>query len=465
MTSARTRISGAAALALAASACASILGLDKDYETQSSSIGAGGDPGSDPFQPGGASGGRSGSASGGSPSGTSGGTSSGTSGKPSGGTSADVPPGASGNQSGDPPSNPAGGAAGAGSDGPVVTPDGGSGGRPESPPGVRVLSGRTTLGTGNASQRVALDGLDGAHSFIVFGNAFDSTSASLSAVSAQLIDGPAAEFRRTSSKASAPAIPISYYVAEFPSGVSVQRGSTRLEQAVTKIQLAQAVDLAKSFPLVTYRNEGTTYGLDDHVRAKLTGTRELTLEMYQASGTGIAEWQVISSETSNVQTGEIAVASGASQVASSLASSVDPKKTWLLLSYQVANINEGAAELMLRGHVEPTQVVVERDGSGATATVSYYAVSFSDATSVRHGSAMLAGGEQKTTVTVSDVDWTRSLPVAVGNYAQCGSTSYVTANNPGMSCYAFTLEQGALVASRGASSAAAAFDWSVIQFP
>ena len=217
--------------------------------------------------------------------------------------------------------------------------------------------------------------------------------------------------------------------------------------------------------LVTYRNEGSTYGLDDHVKAKLSGARELTLEMYQASGSGTAEWQVVSFETSNVQTGDIAVTSGATQIASSLASSVDPAKTWLLLSYQVGSVNGGAADLMLRGHVEPTQVVLERGGNGATADVSYYAVSFGDGTTVQHGSATLGTGEQRSTVTLSLVDPARSLAVTVGNYAQCGATSYVTANNPGMSCYAFALDAGQLVATRGASSAAAAFDWSVIQFP
>jgi hypothetical protein len=328
----------------------------------------------------------------------------------------------------------------------------------------RVLSGQVVLESGKAEAAATLDGVDEARSFLVFGASFDSTNASRTEISGQLRNGSQASFRRLSDAAGAPNVPITYYVAEFESGVHVQRGSTTLNDAVTKVKLPKAAPLTRSVPLVTFRNSGTVYGLDDHVRAKLTLENELTLEMYQAFGDGVVEWQVVTFDDAEVQTGDVELAGSALTLATSLGAAVDPAHTWLLFSYQVANVGDGASDLMLRGGLEAKQLTFDRSAVGASAKLSYYTVTVGAAAAVQRGEATFAAGAETQQVALGNVDLNRSLALAAGNYLRSGSTSLASANNPGSSSFQLSLDAGGLTLLRGQASTSAAVAWQVLQF-
>lgn len=425
------------ALLLTLPACASLLGLDESFEDQQDSASSAGSAGKS-MTPDVGSGGtnRAGSSSGGSTN---------QAGQSEDGGAPDGPSagGVGGN-------DPGGGSSGTGT---VVSPL------------SRIVHGQTALAAGSASRNVALTEVVPERSFLVFGTSFDSTSSARTEISGQLSGSDSLTFARAAGS-NAPNVPIDYFVAEFGSGVHVQRGSVTLEEAKTRVTLKSAAPLDRSFPMVTFRNAGSVYGLDDHVRAKLTSPTELSLEMYQAFGDGVVEWQVVSFDGAHVQAGDLSFGSSALQAKGELEAAVKPDATWLIFSYQVANITDSAADLMLRGHVEANQVVIDRAASGASATITYYAISFDNGSSVQSGDLAVAAQSQSAEAPLGALDVTRSLAVASGNYLRSGSTSYATANNPGYSSFRFSFTDSELTATRGAAAAtgAATVGWNVIQF-
>jgi hypothetical protein len=315
---------------------------------------------------------------------------------------------------------------------------------------------------------VTLDGFQLERTFLVFGAQLDSTAPLYTEISGQLAGGTSAVFKRISNSAAAPSVPIVYYAAEFAAGVQVQRGTTATTAATNKIALGTPIDLKHSFPIVTYRNSGTAFGLDDHVRAKLSGSSELTLSMYQGSSTGIAEWQVVSFDGASVQSADVQIPATAIQTSAALATPLDPAKSWLLVSYQVGSVGNGIADLMLSAHLESGQVVFDRVANGDALDVTYYAISFDNGTSVQSGVGSLgAAVDSQTQSLTAAVDPARSIATAAGQYLREGSTSYNAARNPGYASFTLALAaNNGLVTARmkSASGVSSQVSWSVTQF-
>jgi hypothetical protein len=332
-------------------------------------------------------------------------------------------------------------------------------------PLARVQRGMTTIAAGAASQRVTVLQLDPARAFLVFGTRFDSSAPSDSQVAGQITGATELTFTRAGAT-GATAIVVYYYVAEFQSGVQVQRGSTTLSSTTVTAALAN-VDLTKTFPLVTYRNTGATYGKDDFVRAKVTSASQLTLENTLATPNGVAEWQVVSFDGATVQSGDLTMADTDATVVANV-QPVDPTKTWVLFSYDLSTLTSGAAQLMLRGKIDtPTQIGFRRSGSAAGATLSWYAVSFNNGTTVQSATTLLGDTATTATLALAPVDPLKTIAVAGGLYQRGGATAIATASNVG--CGTFTLDIGSgsqLSLTRGAAMAgsAAAVDWFAASF-
>ena len=343
----------------------------------------------------------------------------------------------------------------------------GSGGSSVISPVLKVQTGSTTLNSGSNSRTVTLDGFQLDRTFLVFGAQLDSTAPLYTEISGQLAGGTSAVFKRISNGAAAPNVPIVYYAAEFRAGVQVQRGTTAVTAATNKIALGTPIDLKHSFPIVTYRNSGTAFGLDDHVRAKLTGSSELTLSLYQGSSTGMAEWQVVTFDGATVQTAEVPIPATAIETSAALATAIDPAKSLLIVSYQVESVGNGIADLMLSGHLEAGQVVFDRTASGDALQVTYYAISFDNGTSVQSGVGSLAAAVDTETQALTGVDPTRSIATTAGQYLREGSTSYNGARNPGYASFTLALGSGTGLATtrmKSASGASSQVSWNVTQF-
>jgi hypothetical protein len=264
----------------------------------------------------------------------------------------------------------------------------------------------------------------------------------------------------------APIEPISYYVAEFQSGVAVQRGATPLMSATMTATLT-AVDLTRSFPIVSYRNTGTTYGRDDFVRAKITSSTQLTIENTLATTGGVAEWQVVTFDGATVQSGDVTVAAADTMVTAPI-QTVDPAKTWLLFSYEFGTTMTSVADLMLRGRVESaTQLAFRRTTAGASGTLSWYAVSFENGSTVQRGSSNLADTATTLAVPLTAIDPLTTILAAGGLYNRGGATGAAANGTPGHATFTIDLDSGTqLTLRRGAAvaGAPATVDWSTVTF-
>jgi hypothetical protein len=314
-------------------------------------------------------------------------------------------------------------------------------------------------------QKAPIAAVDPARSFLVFGARFDSTLPSASAVSGQITGPSELTFARTG-MSNTPAIPIKYYVAEFQSGVRVQRGTTAMFTSTVVLPLPTAVDLTKSFPIATYRNVGSLYDLGDFVRAKVTAASELTLELGEAAPSGVVEWQVITINDATVQSGDVTFMGSDAALSVPLGSPVDPEKTWLLLSYKVDTSNVTAAEIMFRGRIAaPAQLAFERASTGTTGRLTWYAVSFTNGTNVQSGESSFGLNSATSTATLTPVNPAKSIAVTGGIYQRGGLTPYGMSANPGYAMYTLDIGAGSqLTVTRGAFGAAGTdADWTVVE--
>jgi len=441
---------------LAAVSCTTLLGVDGDYGllpedagTDTSAAGQGGQAGA------GGSGGEAGTSSGGAAGNGAGGVSgSGGSGGASGagGAAGSSPGGASG----------AGGDAGA-------SGAGGQGGGGVVSPLSSMRSGTGTLAAETDALSLTIPAVDPAKSFLMFGNRFAFGDPPSTLVSGQLESSTKLSFQRLNAVGTT-AIPISWYVASFESGVSVQRGATSHAGTSTAVTLPTPVQLDKAFPLITVRGGGNYYGPFSYVRASLTNAQTLTIDTALAQADTIVEWQVVSFEGATVRSGTVSFgAADATKTATT--TGADPSRTWLLFTYYLGSFSgSGLEDRLFRGQVtSDTQLEFTRQApDSASAELRWYTVTFDNGSRVETGSAHFAGTTTSLQAPVAKpVDPTRSLVSAGGIYYR-GGTSDSGSSMPGVACATLEIGGGDSVlvsrASPGGGGAVTDINWWAVEF-
>jgi hypothetical protein len=330
-----------------------------------------------------------------------------------------------------------------------------------------VFSGSTSVESDASSQTVTLATLDPSRSFVVAGTQFDTTASGFAEVTGQISSATELTFARTTGE-GAPAVPVQYYVAEFASGVQVQRGSTAMTSTSVNVQLPSSASQATSFPIINYRNTGTTFGDDDFVRATLTGSNVLSLDTGLAADDGVVEWQVVTFDGATVQTGDVSLASTETQATATLSQAVSPSTTWLFLSNEVTGSTGTTAELLVSGRItSSTELTFTRSGPGAVNEITWYAVTFGNGTTVQSATATLGYPFTTATETLSAFTASKSIAVAGGAWLRSGTTEDVASNNPGYGTYTLDITSGTgLTLMRGASGTGtqSSLDYSIITF-
>ncbi len=259
-------------------------------------------------------------------------------------------------------------------------------------------AGTTTIPVGSASATATLaTAVTTSRAFLVFGLGANADNPRDGLVTGQITNATTLTFQRLG---TATTLTVSWYVAEFVSNVTVQRG-TAVVTGTTPVDVPlAAVNTARSFPLVTFRAEGVNLNENDRVRARITSGTNLQLTHNLANGTNpeIVEWQVVEYLDANVQTNTLAFAAADTSRTATLAPAVNPLKSWLILSYECdaagcpdAN-NLGAKSL--RGAItNGTTLTFDRTVTGANESLllTWYVVEFTDATTVQRGSAAFTG--------------------------------------------------------------------------
>lgn len=244
---------------------------------------------------------------------------------------------------------------------------------------------------------------------------------------------------------------VTYYVAEFAAGVSVQRGSASFSGAAlvptAAVTLGTAVDCTKSFVLLSVRSTDNSSARDEleTIRGFLatggapctsgtTTSLDLSRNLGQAGTTVTVQWQVVTYEGASVQRGNLCIgaagtcppnggtAGGSTRL--TLGTAVDTTKSFILLTAKGGSASVGIdGENNVRGEwlatgASVTGVNFARSLTVITANhqvdIAWEVVSLSD------GSTVQTSGAAPTTVIgataagspnlASVIDTTRTVP-------------------------------------------------------
>ncbi|MBP1738856.1 MAG: hypothetical protein H6Q48_1149 [Deltaproteobacteria bacterium] len=218
-----------------------------------------------------------------------------------------------------------------------------------------VQSGTTSFGGGSTT--VTITSVDTTKAFLLFGiSEPDQTSAWDYLISGQITNATTLTFARPGNNKT---VTVYWYVAEFSSGVSVQRGSANMRGKTTVNQPITAVDTTKSFPIVSYRDSGTNnLSANCLLKSKITSATNLELALRaNGDGTSVAEWQVVTYTDASVTSGDISFATGSS-----------------------------IGQDLVRGQItNGTTLTFDRSATGVALNLTWYLVQFTDGTTVQCG--------------------------------------------------------------------------------
>jgi hypothetical protein len=255
---------------------------------------------------------------------------------------------------------------------------------------------------------------------------------------------------------------VQYYVAEFDSGVSVQRGTATFSgtsRTPSAAPTLTAVDCTKSFVLTSVRSTDSSASRDEvwTVRAVLgtgaspctsgtTTSLELTRNDARNGQTVTVAWQVVTFEGALVQRGTSCIGGSSASPACALASGgtngltnrvtlgtgVDTSKSFILVTGKagtaVAGVegeyNVRAAFLTSGTSVTGVQFsrVVTATGNNHQVDLAWQVVSLSDGSTVQSGTATMTGTATTTTTTLTTVDTTRTALFFANSAGDSGST-------------------------------------------
>ena len=134
---------------------------------------------------------------------------------------------------------------------------------------------------------------------------------------------------------------VSWFVIEYTSGVTVQRGTVDGINATThNVTLEKAVTLSQSWPIVSEQGQTTySYGWADTVQAEITDTTNLALTVSGDASSHEFAWQVIDYTGASVQKSTKDLAN-TDNVQTSTITSVTMAQTFLQGSYYQGTVDE-----------------------------------------------------------------------------------------------------------------------------
>ena len=331
-----------------------------------------------------------------------------------------------------------------------------------------VQNGTIVMGALDTSVAQTIASIDTTKAFLVFNFSTDDNSSGQGQVTGQITNGTTLTFTRFI--AGGPAITIEWYVAEFSSGVTVQRGS-QLMDLVTKDVTITSVDLTKSFAITSLRADGTGWNKDDFVRAELTTATNLQLTQIAAGlATGIIEWQVIEYEDCVVQSGLVSFANADASLTATLSPSVDTAKSWLVFSYRSnAAPTSEIGRSMFRGVLtNSTTLTFDRDVTGTAVDLAWFLIEFTDPTVVQSGSENFSSVQTQKDVTITAVVLANTIANAGAQPpGRGGKTPFTSDDNPGVGTVQqdLTTTTNLQLTRALTGSVTADIGWFVIEFP
>lgn len=328
-----------------------------------------------------------------------------------------------------------------------------------------VQSGTTTIPVNSNSQTVTITSVDTTKAFLVFSVTTDEAKPNISEVRGQITNATTLTFNRSVIN-NTPVAKIAWYVAEFTSGVSVQRGSVAMD-VTTKNVTITGVTTSRSFPIISYESKSGNYDATVFIKAKITSSTNLEISNQQADANATVEWQVVDFTGASVQTGDIAFANGDSSKTATLSPSITTSNSWLIYTYNsVTGTKDDNSQKFTRGLItNSTTLTFDRANTGQSMNLTWYLVEFTDGTTVQQGSQNFTSSDTQKNVTITSVSTTKSL-AAGGYFMRGGKTPYTATGNPGVVYFTLELTSSTnLQITRAITgSATADIGWYVVTF-
>lgn len=347
-----------------------------------------------------------------------------------------------------------------------------------------VQGGTATIAAAGTTASVTLaTAVDPARSFLVFGVAEAENQPQFGQVTGRLSGPTTVDFVRNGAGA---AIAIKWYVAEFTSGVSVQRGTTPVPNDTPVNVALTSVNTAKAFPIVTVLSGGASFDRNDYVQAKITGATTLRLSHGDTGSSATVDWQVVEYQDATVQSGDVTFNPTDLTLTATPATPIDPARSWLMFSFECRAIPIGGCGSVTnigtrsyRGVVtNGTTLTFDRKNAGLTGppaetyNLTWYLVEFTDGTSVQSASEPFGAADTQRDVALAAPAPPGSSLAAASGFMRGGRTPYAADDVPGVAWFTLDLTSSTnLRLTRGSTNApgpgpAAGADvgWFVVSF-
>lgn len=285
---------------------------------------------------------------------------------------------------------------------------------------ISIQSGSATLSA--SSGNITITSVNTDTSFLLVSFSCEASNAVSALLSATLSSATNIAWYRQGSSTGY----LHWWVIEFDSSVSVQRGRQSVAGAATTSITISAVTLADAFATGGRDGDSFSPSTADVCQFKLTTTTNLDITHHASpSTTENAAWQVVECADFSVQSGTIDLSSATSNTAT--ISTVDTGQTFVLCS-QKSNLTAGdILYLYSRCYLtNSTTITATVNTSGYSHEAHYYAVDVIDAdTVVQYGSVNIASsaGDKTENVTVTGVDTNLSVAFLSGAYMMGGETA------------------------------------------
>jgi|CXWL01.1.fsa_nt_gi hypothetical protein len=269
----------------------------------------------------------------------------------------------------------------------------------------RVQSGTASFTT--TTTDVTITSVDLTKAVLFFSYRVNNNTIAQIMVKGQISSATNVHFERITGGAT---VDIAWYVAEFHSGVTVQRAANTHASATTNVTIT-AVTLAQAFPVFSYMNDGSTWGNDDQVTAQLTSTTNLQLVAAAALNTVNAlEWQVADYRGATVETGTTTLNAGSASTTQAI-TSVDLTRSIVMAEYtSPGNLLTDSAGVVTKFN-SATQLNFQRTGTVNALTIRWKVVQFPLGVHVQSGEESFTNAETQRNVTITAVDLTKTIAI------------------------------------------------------
>lgn len=326
---------------------------------------------------------------------------------------------------------------------------------------------------------IPISQVDMSKSFLIFTARHDSGRPVGSMISGRISTPFTVSFNRVTDEMTPVPINIEWYVVEYSSGVSVQRGMVLSQSSpVLNEAISPVGDVNQTF--VTWSKtpgfSDVNWSSDDPTIGELTSSNNLQFRVFAAHSGHAIWWQVIEYTYPGsvfVQRGSgLSMLSAATIANASLSTPVDTNKTFALVSFNTEGSGPDVGARLLRAQlVNSTNIIIDRSISGNQdniTDISWQAVELRDGSRVFSGSEHFPQGVgQRNVVLPSPVDTTRSVAFASVQPAtgQSMGRSPLNGNDAiGVGSASMALSSTEITMRRDNTSDEADIGWFVVEF-